>query len=265
MHKSFLIGFGIIFASLLIGSIFLVRYAVTQRDERNRLVAEQKVPDIKVTIIEGKRREEIARQLDVAGVCDYDAFLAASANLEGKLFPDTYRFFANTPAGDVVAELTKNYNNRVAKLSDTPLPKGLTSADQALILASIIEREAQTNAERATISGVYLNRLRIGMKLDADPTTQYGKDSLALAAAEVKQDFKFWGVITRNDYVSVNSPYNTYRTVGLPPGPIANPGIASITAAYQPEDHSYLYFFHRNGQLYPSKTLAEHEQKLSQF
>ncbi len=265
MHKSFWIGFSVVGLALLISATFLVRYALVQRDERNRLINEQKREDIKITIVEGKRREEIAAQLASAGVCSYDDFITASAGSEGRLFPDTYRFFPNTPAQDVVTVLTNTFNKRIASLSSQPLPKGLRSVDEAIIVASIVEREAKTDTERASIAEVYLNRLQIGMKLDADPTTQYAKDTIAYQKSTARQQVAFWGTITRNDYTAVVSPYNTYTMAGLPPGPIANPGLASMKAVYAPQEHDYFYFFHRNGQLYLSKTLTEHEQKLSQF
>jgi UPF0755 protein len=219
-------------------------------NERNITIQEQKRKDISVTIVEGKRREEIAISLEAAGICAADTFLAATTELEGKLFPDTYRFFPNTPVSEVVATLTTTFAKRTRELAPT--------ADD-IILASIIEREARDDTERTTISGVYTNRLRRGMKLDADPTVQYARDT---AEAKQTRTFTYWGTITRADYKGVISPYNTYLNVGLPPGPIANPGVKSVAAAQNPATHDYLYFAHRDGKLLLSKTLTEHESKL---
>lgn len=241
-----LITIAALLGGITLGAVYL-RNALT---ERNQAVQEQKREDISVTIVEGKRREEIAAILESAGICTAEAFLAATTSLEGKLFPDTYRFFPNTPVSEVVEVFTTTFAKRTRDLAPTT---------DDIILASIIEREARNDIERATISGVYTNRLKIGMKLDADPTVQYAKDSLE---AKQVRNFTYWGTITRADYKGVISAYNTYLSAGLPPGPIANPGVKSIEAAQNPAEHDYFYFAHRNGTLLLSKTLAEHESKL---
>lgn len=225
-------------------------YLRNELNERNQAIKEQKREDVSVTIVEGKRREEIAASMESAGICTADAFLAASTSLEGKLFPDTYRFFPNTPASEVVATLTSTFAKRTRELAPT---------DEDIILASIVEREARNDTERATIAGVYANRLKLGMKLDADPTVQYARDTID---AKQVRNFTYWGTITRADYKGVISTYNTYLNPGLPPGPIANPGVKSIQAAQNPAEHNFLYFAHRDGTLLLSKTLAEHESKL---
>ncbi|CAN5192783.1 hypothetical protein BH11PAT4_BH11PAT4_5750 [soil metagenome] len=239
-----------VIAALVLGIGTAGMYLRDRLNERNLSAKEQKRQDVSVTIVEGKRREEIAITLETAGICSAEAFLAATTKLEGTLFPDTYRFFPSTPVAEVVATFTTTFAKRTRELAPT-------TSD--IILASIIEREARDDAERATISGVYTNRLKRGMKLDADPTVQYARDT-----AEAKQTltFTYWGTITRADYKGVISPYNTYLNAGLPPGPIANAGVQSIAAAQNPATHDYLYFAHRDGKLLLSKTLAEHESKL---
>jgi len=248
MRKVFLAIF-IIFLALGISGFFSYRYLVQRIQERDAERADAKKADISITIIEGKRREEIADQLQAAGITNAADFLAASANDEGYLFPDTYRFYPDTPASDVVARMHDDFDERVG--SNPP------TTDQ-LILASIIEREASNDAERPIIAAVYLNRIRIGMKLQSDPTVQYGKDTLALAAGTLT---KFWQPITEADYTSVNSPFNTYQIPGLPPAPICDPGLASIEAAENPAsiDPADIYFYEKNGQLLLAKTLAEHD------
>ncbi len=240
----------VVIAALLAGIGMGAVYLRDQLNARNELVKNQKREDVSVTIVEGKRREEIANSMESAGICSADAFLAASSGKEGKLFPDTYRFFPNTPATEVVKALTTTFAKRTRELAPT---------DDQIILASIIEREATDDTERETISGVYTNRINRGMKLEADPTVQYAKDT---QEAKQVRNFSYWGIITRADYKGVNSPYNTYLNAGLPPGPIANPGLKSIAAAQNPAKHDYLYFAHRDGKLLLSKTLAEHEAKL---
>jgi UPF0755 protein len=253
--KRFIIAL-VISLSVLSG-IGLGAYKVfSERRGSSQDISNLKREDIRVTIIEGKRWEEIAAQLEAAGVTSYAEFTAimtANTSYEGTLFPNTYRFFPNTPASDVITTLRGTYAQTVA---------GAIPTEEQLILASIVEREAQNDSERAVIAGVYQNRLRIGMKLDADPTVQYGKDTLAYNAASKSKTFTFWSPLVRADYAAVKSVYNTYTNRGLPPTPICNPGVKSIAAAMSPVSHDYFYFVHRDGQLLLSKTLAEHERKL---
>jgi UPF0755 protein len=174
----------------------------------------------------------------------------ASQNLEGTLFPDTYRFYPNTAADDVVAVMNQDYQKRT---------QGLNVTRDQLILASIIEREAEDDADRPVIAGVYENRINDDMFLGSDPTVQYAKDSQEYAASSDPQTFTFWQPITQDDYSSVISPYNTYLNKGLPAGPIANPGLKSIEAAQNPASTDALYFLYKNGQLLLATTLAQHE------
>jgi UPF0755 protein len=148
--------------------------------------------------------------------------------LEGYLFPDTYIFSYGTQARDAVKEMVRHFeevwkpewNDRLRELS--------MSRNEIIALASIIEKEARLPEERPVISAVYHNRLRIGMPLQADPTVQY-----ALGEHHER-------ILYRD--LEVDSPYNTYRHTGLPPGPIASPGKASIEAALYPASVPYLYF-----------------------
>jgi UPF0755 protein len=244
------------------GGIYAVnKYVSTER--QNRAAADaaallMQKKDISVTIIEGKRREEIALLMDKAGICPAVEFMLASAGKEGTLFPDTYRFFPHTPARDVVATLMQNYKDKTSDLEPST---------NDLILASIVEREAYNNEQRPIIAGVYSNRIKIGMRLEADPTVQYSRDSNALGSDGAKNNksislsFSFWSPITQDDYHGVSSLYNTYTNDGLPPTPIDNPGRASIVAAVNPAKHNYLYFINKGGKLLLSKTLTEHQNK----
>jgi len=229
---------------------FVAKRLVDLKNQRDQAAQSETRKDIKITIIEGKRREEIAAQLATAGICGYDDFMAASQNLEGALFPDTYRFFANASAADVVAVMNQDYQTRT---------RGLSVTRDQLILASIVEREALNDTDRPIIAGVYENRLQAGMFLGSDPTVQYAKDSQIYALSVTPQTFKFWQPITQADYTSVVSPYNTYLNKGLPAGPLANPGLKSIEAAQNPGTTDALYFLYKNGQLLLSTTLQEHE------
>lgn len=243
-----------------------------RREARHRYyqtIADQKEEEVTITIPEGYRREQIAAALEEKGITGADDFVQTTKNDEGMLFPDTYRFFPSTTANDVRDRLRTTYNEKVADL-------GTVSKD-ALIIASIVEREARTDAERADIAGVYWNRYNAGFGLGADPTVQYGKESntldeqlsTATTVAErgaVLRGFSFWQPITRADYTGVDSIYNTYKITTLPPGPICNPGVASIAAALHPTKHQYYYFFHTaDGKAIYSKTLEEHNRNKATY
>ncbi len=218
---------------------------------------------VSVTILEGWRFEQTADYLTKAGVLSdptkgeaYRSLAASSAaiepdrfpflldrppgaNLEGYLFPDTYKIPAvNATAVDVLTRQLDIFAERVVPLYEEARAKGTTdlSLHQVLTLASIVEREAVVREERPTIAGVYLNRLAGGIKLDADPTVQY-------AMGYQPSSGQWWKTpVTLDEYSTVNSPYNTYLNTGLPPGPIAAPGLSSIEAVLDPEQHNYLYF-----------------------
>ena len=243
---------------LVIGSgaaYFGVKHLQKIRDERDTAALNEKKRDISITVIEGKRREEVATLMQEKGICTAADFLTASEGMEGTLFPDTYRFFANTTAKDVVAEMTADYTKRTADLNPTP--------DQ-LIIASIVEREALRDADRAAIASIYLNRLKIGMKLEADPSVQYAKDSQAFVAQGNPVSYKFWVPIIQADHQSVQSPYNLYTVTGLPPGPIDSPGLESIKAAVNPTKTNYYFLYYgKDGTFLPAKTYDEHLRNLS--
>jgi UPF0755 protein len=156
----------------------------------------------------------------------------AEATLEGYLFPDTYRLPQNAGARDLIERMLDTFDTRVPPEMRAQAAAQGRSLHDVIILAAIVEREAVLPRERATIASVYLNRLAAGMKLDADPTVQYA----------LGQPGDWWPQITADDYVAVDSPWNTYLYPGLPPGPIANPGLESIKAVLAPEDTPYLFF-----------------------
>lgn len=172
----------------------------------------------------------------------------------GMYIPNSYEFFWNTSAEDFRARMLKEYNrfwNKDRKIKAEKL--GLTP-EQVITLASIVHEESKQPAEQPRIAGVYLNRLRIGMPLQADPTIKF-------AAYQLPQ-YKNT-VIKRvlNIHKEINSPYNTYKYGGLPPGLIAMPDISAIDAALNPEKHQYLYFAadpKRLGYHRFAKTLAQH-------
>lgn len=211
--------------------------------------------EIWVTVPEGLRREEIAARF--ASNLDRDQafvneFLASSKGKEGYLFPDTYLFPKEASASAIVAKMIKTFD---AKTSDlVPTGSNLTTKE-LIVLASLVERETKGAAERPVVAGIILNRLNAGWPLQIDASVQY-------VAGNAQN---WWPILTKDD-LQINSPYNSYKFTGLPPSPIASPGITSIKAAYNPESSEYWYYIHDNsGVIHYAKTLAEHNKNISTY
>lgn len=176
----------------------------------------------------------------------------AAKNLEGYLFPSTYSLPRNAGAPGFVRAMVKAFRK---ELSADPLPQGIGSLRDLVTLASIVEKETADPAERSIVAAVYLNRLKIHMALQCDPTVIYA----------LMQRGKWDGNIRKGD-LQLDSPYNTYRYPGLPPGPIASPGRASLDAVRHPADVTYLYFVSRNdGTHVFASTLAEHNRNVKLY
>ena len=228
----------------------------------------------RMTVLEGWRAIEIADEAEFRGIATREEFLALAgsgnwpydflrdrppaSSLEGYLFPDTYELTPGITARDLIGKMLDNFNLRVLPEWDKR-PRDLElTLHEAITLASIVEREAQVPEERPLIAGVYLNRLRRGMLLQADPTVQY-----ALVDVPAPTFGGYWKKELSAADLSVDSPYNTYRTPGLPPGPICNPGLASIQAALRPAATEYLYFVAKgDGSHVFAETLAEHDENV---
>ncbi|MGH2598663.1 MAG: endolytic transglycosylase MltG [Dehalococcoidia bacterium] len=244
----------------------------------DRLRQSQTVPQFVLTIPEGWRWEQVAEHLERRGITtaadvqaalsatDYNApFLAQrppDATLEGYLFPDTYFFTTKATAHDIVARLLATFNEKFPPdLQAQAANQGL-SLHQAVTLASIIEREAQVPEERPIIASVYLNRIKEGMLLQADPTTQY---AIAADRASVDQ-FGWWKRDLTEDDLKNRSPYNTYVSQGLPPSPIASPGLDSLRAVVQPAQTDHLFFVAKpDGSHAFARTLEEHNRNVRQY
>ncbi len=239
-------------------------------------------PGVLITVPEGWRAGQIADMLTKAGIMDGRAFLqlveegAAAArrlgeygfladlppdaSLEGYLFPDTYELPDPARPEDLLRRMLDNFDRQVAPLLEAaPHPDGL-SAHEVLTLASIVEREAVIPEERPLIAGVYLNRLRKGMRLEADPTVQYAMGYQAATG-------QWWKTpVSLEEYSAVDSPYHTYLHAGLPPGPICNPGVEAIRAVLQPAESPYLYFVARgDGSHVFARTYEEHVQNVRRY
>jgi UPF0755 protein len=232
---------------------------------------------VRLLIPEGFSRFEIAHRLEEYGVCDADAFLAATEDAsllasygveandaEGYLFPDTYEFDDDTRPRRVVERMLANWTRRHEELEERYAEElrkknGWTTHD-LVTLASIVEKEAAVPAERPRIAGVFWNRLTSKRflprrRLQADPTVQYGCVAVPEAAPSCED---FDGRITRAMLDDPENPYNTYRHSGLPPGPISNPGKAAMAAVIDPEKHDYYFVARGGGQHHFSKTLRQH-------
>lgn len=179
----------------------------------------------------------------------------AAADLEGYLFPSTYRLARNATARALVGLMVQSFEKAFdADLRAAASALGL-SVREAVTMASLVEEEAQKPEERPVISAVYHNRLKIGMGLQCDATVIYA----------MQRAGRWNGNITRAD-LAMDSPYNTYKYRGLPPGPIANPGRASLEAAVKPADVPYLYYVSRNdGSHAFATTLDEHNRNVEEF
>ncbi|HNS51507.1 MAG TPA: endolytic transglycosylase MltG [Anaerolineae bacterium] len=238
-----------------------------------------------VTIVEGWRAEQIGWLLEQRGLMSSDAFLSevrsdqydyawlsgrpVGASLEGFLFPDTYEFAAEATPAEVVGRMLADFDLRAAAEIEAALTgrqlfdiatsayRPLTAYD-LVILASIVEREAVVPEERPIIASVYFNRLdpayvnETALRLNSDPTVQYAKGYDAATG-------NWWNPMLPGEGLTVDSPYNTFRRQGLPPGPICNPGLASIEAVLQPAATTYLYFHAvGDGSHVFASTLEEH-------
>jgi len=167
-------------------------------------------------------------------------------SLEGYLYPDTYQFGRGLSPALIIDVMVKRFWEIMEPYRKRIEALGMT-VEKVVTLASIVEKETGRSEEMPVIAGVFLNRLRKGMRLDSDPTVIYGMNDFA-------------GNLTRKDLLE-STPYNTYVIRGLPPGPIANPGLASIKAVLYPAETDYLYFVSKNdGTHYFSRTIEEHNR-----
>jgi UPF0755 protein len=221
-----------------------------------------------ITFREGLTIAEMARHYEERGFGTAASFEAAARDaslihaidpdardLEGYLFPNTYSLPRTATADDLVRRMVALFRQAMDEpLREEAARQGF-SVREVVALASLIEKETGLDEERPLVAAVYRNRLRIGMGMQADPTVIY---ALMLAG-------QWDGNLTRAN-MQIDSPYNTYRYRGLPPGPIANPGLASLRAALDPADVDYLYFVSRNdGSHIFSRTLAEHNRAVREW
>jgi UPF0755 protein len=208
-------------------------------------LVEGKVYLYRITIPEGYNLNQVASLLEEKGVIKGTEFLEAAndptfteklginaKNFEGYLFPETYFFPKNTSPRKIISTMVNRFNVKFNPLWSKSPPESTFSIHEIVILASIIEKETSIDKERPLVSSVFHNRLKKNMRLQSDPTVIYGAED-------------YNGNITRKHLIT-STPYNTYTNRGLPHGPIANPGIASLEAALFPPESPYLYFVSKN-------------------
>ncbi|MCH9049327.1 MAG: endolytic transglycosylase MltG [Proteobacteria bacterium] len=243
---------------------YLLKPGVTQRQLLEQFVA-GKVVQHSLTLIEGWSFRQLMNEVSSNGTLvqtlanvDSETVMTALAypevHPEGRFFPDTYHF----PIGMTDIEFLRRAYVKMARVLEEEWQQreaGLPykTSDEALIMASILEKETAVAEERAAIAGVFVRRLQKGMKLQTDPTVIYAMGD------------DYHGNIRRKD-LKIDSPYNTYFYVGLPPTPISLPGVEAIHAALHPEDGETLYFVAKgDGSHYFSKTLKEHNRAVARY
>ncbi len=231
--------------------------------------------EVKVTILEGSTNKEIAAQLEAAGVIsamdfltaagqtdsrkvlpdvtyDFLASKPASVDLEGFLFPDTYYFFKQSTAAAVLKKFLDNFGTKYSSAMRQSTIDHSRTLFQEVTMASILEAELKTPADRAMAADIFWRRMDAGMGLNADTTVLYalGRSSGSLTNADLQ----------------VDSPYNTYIHKGLPAGPIGNPGLSAIRAAINPTANDYWYYLTAtDGKTIWAKTLDEHNRNKAQY
>jgi UPF0755 protein len=252
---------------------YLFDHAVSSRDAFWKL-AKGDVYEIPFTVREGETLYDIAHELEAGHFLSADDFVKAASDpmmvrdidphartLEGFLFPATYQLPRHPVAVELTAAMVKKFKEQWARISPpmagddkTRLASGYPISS-IVTLASLVERETPKKEERPLVAGVFENRLRKDMMLQCDPTVIYA----------LEQEGRYNGTLTGAD-LHLNSPYNTYEHTGLPPGPIGNPGEASLRAALQPAQTDFLYFVaNTQGGHFFSATLAEHNKNVTKY
>ena len=245
--------------------------------EAVRRIAAGRTASRSVLVPEGRRIVEVAAIVEQAGLGSQQSFFDSLANsafyteaflsqtggtgFEGYLFPARYEFSRKASSGNVIDAMLQGFQANVA--DKIQLEGQSLTLSEVVTLASIVEREAATPSERPIIASVFLNRLKAGIPLQADPTVQY---AIATRDGDSVAKYGWWKKALTLDDLKVDSPYNTYANAGLPPGPIANPGLDSIEAVIRPAQTNYLFFVAKNdGTHVFAETLQEHQRNVDQY
>lgn len=218
--------------------------------------------DTKITFIEGWRREEMATEISnlKSQIPKLNAaeFLRESEGLEGYLFPDTYFVSRETTAEELVKMMRENFEKKVGRLE----PDSLT-LDQAVSIASIVEREVKFTEDKPLVAGVLIKRLLNDWPLQADATVQY---ALGYQSPGALREGGWWKRNLVKEDLEVDSPYNTYKNPGLPPTPICNPGLDSLKATINPQETDYWYYVSDSeGRMHFARTNEEHNENVAKY
>lgn len=223
------------------------------------LTTSQKLPDLIQKLVKGGSTDYWLKIIPGQRIEQFSPdteFTKAAKGLEGQLFPDSYLIPQDYSPDNILALISKNFKEKITEAKTNSTTK--LSDTQALIMASLLEREAKTLSDKKIIAGILINRLDLDMPLQIDATVQYAHDSMTKVSS-------YWQPITKAD-LSIISPYNTYKNRGLPPAPICNPGLNSLIAAYHPTDNDYIYYLNdSSGQIHYAKTLAEHNANVAKY
>lgn len=213
--------------------------------------------DLWVTTLEGWRKEEVATKLAKDIDIPEQEFLKYAT--EGYMFPDTYLIPREATAAGVVKMFSDNFDKKVTtKMREDAKKSGFT-LDEVMILASLVEKEGKTNEDRPVIAGIIEKRLKADWPLQVDATIQY-----ALGYQPLEKTW--WKKELRADDLKMKSLYNTYLNPGLPPAPICNPGLESITSVIYPKDSDYWYYLHDpTGAVHYAKTIDEHNANSAKY
>lgn len=214
-----------------------------------------------ITVLEGWRNEEVLEYLNKEKIGDGKWEMGVEVGKwkmdEGRLFPDTYLVPKDASVDYIHNLLRKTFDKKTADLTNDINKSGLTM-DQVLTLASLVEREARTDGNRAMVADVLIKRLKANMALDVDATIQY--------ALGKQPDGKWWKKELTLEDLKIKSPYNTYRNPGLPPSPICNPSLSSIKAVVYPSGNPYYFYItDKQGVMHYTKTLSEHNVNVAKY
>lgn len=213
--------------------------------------------DVWITTLEGWRLDEIATKITKELSIPEREFLKFAQ--EGYMFPETYLIPRSATASAIAKLFRETFEKKLTSDLREYSKRQNLSVDEVVTLASVVEREGKSDSDRPMIAGILLKRLRAGWPLQADATLQY-----ALGYQSV--DKTWWKPVLTEEDKLIDSPYNTYKHPGLPPGPISNPGLAAIKAVIYPKTSEYWYYLHTpNGKVYYAKTIEEHQANVEKY
>lgn len=233
------------------------RYSV---DEIVKVLQSGKI-DTWVTFLEGWRKEEFAKKIQNDLGLSAEKFLQLNQVKEGYLFPDSYLFPTDYTVEQVAVKLINNFDKKISNLE---FSKTSLSKNEVITLASLVEREANTDQGRKIVAGILIKRWQNDWPLQVDASVQYIKAKNNCSVTDM--DCDWWPTVTKTDLDNYDSSYNTYKYKGIPPSPICSPSLASIQAVISPQETNYWYYITgKDGKMYYSETLEKHNQNVRQY